>query len=574
MLARSHGARERLAQGHTRRLAAVLALVTILSVGIGFADPAPTAAASGPKVAIIVGPSGAATATNRSWANVAARQALRYTSNVVKVYSPNATWSRVRAAISGASIVVYFGRGLGFPSPHNSSLMTSSQDGFGLNPVLGANNTRTRFYGESYIRSVSLAPHAVVILDGLSFASGNSAPGRAEPTLSVARRRVDNYAAGFLAAGASAVIAESAGSVPAYYIRAIFSRTASLAAVWRAAPTYRGHVSSFSSSRTPGAIGRTDPTRARSGFHRSIAGWPTTSTALVRRSGAPAPVPAAPAAVGTTVTVSSIPALKSALADNAIDVIVVADGTYHVSPSNQERADSLWIGGNAYASRTRPVTVRAQTIGGVTFDGGGGTSFGGLSFEDGVHDQTWDGFTFANMAANQSGIVEVGGYVARRTPHHLTLRNFRILASCTGRATTPSGSTWDHGVYIANAAGVGPHDILIEDLTVDGRGHLASAVHFDHGDAVNPPATNVTVRRLHVIGTQQAIILWEPTLRNIRFDTADISGALAYAVRYESVGGTDIVFSNVTSTGSGVKGFYSSQGASPPGVTFAGTNLR
>ena len=37
------------------------------------------------------------------------------------------------------------------------------------------------------------------------------------------------------------------------------------------------------------------------------------------------------------------------------------------------------------------------------------------------------------------------------------------------------------------------------------------------------------VRRLHVIGTQQAIIVWNSTLRNITFDTVDITNALAYA---------------------------------------------
>jgi len=84
----------------------------------------------------------------------------------------------------------------------------------------------------------------------------------------------------------------------------------------------------------------------------------------------------------------------------------------------------------------------------------------------------------------------------------------------------------------------------------------------------------VMVRRLHVIGTQQAILLWKPTLHDIRFDVADIRDALGYAVRYESVGGTGIVFSNVTSTGSGLQGFFSTQGSAPPGVTLINTSLR
>lgn len=281
-------------------------------------------------------------------------------------------------------------------------------------------------------------------------------------------------------------------------------------------------------------------------------------------------VPSIPAA--KTVTVTSIAALLATLDDDSVDVIVVKDGTYHVSPSNAERADSLWIG-SKYADRTRPILVRAQTRGGVILDGTGGSGYGGLSFEDGAHHQTWDGFTFANMRAEYTGIVEVGGYVPRRAPHHITLRNITIKSSCTGRATAMKGSTWDHGIYIAHAIGTGPHDLLFEDITVDGRGGLASAVHFDHGDAAAPAATDVTVRRLHVTGTQQAIILWEPTLHNITFDDVDVTGALAYAIRYESIGATGIVFSNVTSTGSGCQGFYSSQGSMPAGLTFIDDDL-
>jgi hypothetical protein len=306
---------------------------------------------------------------------------------------------------------------------------------------------------------------------------------------------------------------------------------------------------------------------------RVVPGAASTPSPIVEVSpntgGAATPSTSAP----RSVRVSSIAALKRALADDTVDEIVVADGTYRVSPSHEERTDSLWIGAE-FADRRRPVVVRAATTGGVTFDGDGRSGFGGLSFEDGVHDQTWDGFTFANMRADQSGIVEVGGYLPRRPPHNLTLRNLTITASCTGSATSALAPTVDHAVYIANAAREGPHDILIEDLTVDGGGHLASAVHFDHGDETDPPASKVTVRRLRVVGTQQAIILWEPPLHDITFDGATIRDALRYAVRYESSGGSGIVFANMTSTGSGVQGFFSSQGPAPVGVTLTNTDLR
>jgi hypothetical protein len=273
-----------------------------------------------------------------------------------------------------------------------------------------------------------------------------------------------------------------------------------------------------------------------------------------------------PTSPGKTVNVASIPALLHALADNSVDTIVVANGTYHVSRSGDQKSDSLWIG-SKFASRTRPVTVRAATRGGVTFDGGGVSYYGCISFNGGAHHQTWDGFNCGGGQATSTGIVTFGGYAGVAAPHHITMRNIAILSTSTGRATTMSSSTLDHAFYISYAAG-GPHDLLFEDITVNGAGHLASAFHFFHSNSTNRNAWNVTVRRLHVNGTQQAVILWDPTLRNITFDTADIRNALSIAVRYESPGATGIVLKNITSSGSGKAGFYSTLGAHPAGVTF------
>ncbi len=269
--------------GRLARLGLVIVAAIVLAGSAGFAiSPASATAASGLKVAVIVGPAGAKTAANRDWANSAAREALKYTPNVVKVYTPNATWSRVKTAMTGASVVVYVGRGSGYPSVTSSVRKPARQNGLALNPIAGVDNSTKRHYGESYIRTVSLAPRAVVLLHRTDYASGLSPSGYAEPSLTTARRRVDNYGAGFLAAGASAVIAEYAAS-PTYYVRSLFTKSASLDAVWRNAPSRHGHVTSFVSKRTAGAAGRTDPARSRSGWTRSIVGWPATSTSAVRQ---------------------------------------------------------------------------------------------------------------------------------------------------------------------------------------------------------------------------------------------------------------------------------------------------
>ncbi len=270
-----------------------------------------------------------------------------------------------------------------------------------------------------------------------------------------------------------------------------------------------------------------------------------------------------------SVLVASVVDLKAALADDSIDDIVVVDGTYHVSDSVNQTPDSLWIG-STYARRTRPVTVRAQTIGGVTFDGGGGP-LGGISFNGGAHDQTWDGFHFANGVTSSTGVVVFGGYAGMAAPYDITLEHITIEASC--HRVNP-GAT-DHAVYFSYALD-GWHDILLEDLTVNATDPmgLATAIHMDHGypsDGPNVAAHGVTVRRLtftgnKTIASQQAVLLWYPPIHDWLFDGATITDAGDLAVRFESTPASDIVFQNMTSTNSG--GFYSSQGANPPGVTF------
>ena len=265
-----------------RRIGAITLAAMLCAGSVALTDPLPGAAATSTRVAIIVGPAGSQTTANRAWADAAAREALKYTANVVKVYTPNATWAKVKAAMTGASVVVYVGRGSGFPSVSSSVLKPATHNGFGLNPVAGRGSSTTRYYGETYIRTVKLAPKAVVLLHRTDYASGWSPSGYAQPSLSVARRRVDNYGAGFLAAGASAVIAEYSTS-PAYYVRAIFTQSTSLASVWNGAAAYHGHVTSFTSTRTRSATGRTDPVSSGSGYTRSIVGWPSTRTTSVRQ---------------------------------------------------------------------------------------------------------------------------------------------------------------------------------------------------------------------------------------------------------------------------------------------------
>jgi hypothetical protein len=249
---------------------------------------------------------------------------------------------------------------------------------------------------------------------------------------------------------------------------------------------------------------------------------------------------------------------------------VVANGIYRVSSAASKQSDSLWIGAR-FAARTNPILVRAETTGGVTFDGAGTSYFGGLSFQEGAHHQTWQGFTFANGVATSTGVIMFGGYAGQPGAHHITLRDITVAGSVT--SSQPAGVYHDHAVYFSYSVG-GVHDILFDRFTVDGTGpqRLDSAFHFYHSDATNRNAWNVTVRNAQITGTKIAFIVWDKTLSNIVVEDSTIANAVTFAVRYED-GGT-LTLRRVTSTGSGSQGFYSTLGATPTGVTFDNNSLR
>ncbi len=254
----------------------IVALLGALLLSFAVVVPAASAASSDPKVVIIVGATHGATASYRTRADQAYAEARKYTSNVVKVYSPNATWSKVKAAVVGASIVIYFGHGNGWPSPYTYDPLYTTKDGFGLNATAGNGDYDNKYYGEPYVSTLALAPHAVVILSSLCYASGNPEPGGPAPSQSTARKRVDNFGAGFLKA-ADAVIADGHGG-PEPYIRALFTTHATIEGVWRSAPNFHDHVQSFASTRTKGAVAFTDTDTATSGYYRSLVWRPGLTT--------------------------------------------------------------------------------------------------------------------------------------------------------------------------------------------------------------------------------------------------------------------------------------------------------
>ena len=256
-----------------RRLVVLLALA-MLAASMVF--PSLIAAAAGPKVVVIVGPVGRYNASYKEEARELIAEARKHTANVVVLFTPKATWARVKEHTRGASILVYFGHGWGYPSrygPYDGD----RQNGMALDPASGADGRRRVYYGENRIRkSIRLAPGAAVLLYRLCYASGNTEPGLSEGTTSQSKRRVDGFGAGFLDTGAQIVVADGHPNRPANYMKQLFLTDRSMWEMFKRAPNYHGHaMGPYGSVRTPGAKYSMDPDRGGSdpkGFYRSIVG--------------------------------------------------------------------------------------------------------------------------------------------------------------------------------------------------------------------------------------------------------------------------------------------------------------
>ncbi len=273
-----HGA-QRASSKRPVQLVALAIAITLVTF-VGMTNPTP-AAAAGMKVVVVVGPVGSSTASYIYNAKKYAAQARSYGATVVEVYSPNATWTRVKAAAQGANVLIYLGHGNGSPSPYGA-FSRYTKDGFGLNASAGHGNSNTKYWGEYYIASgIKLAPNAVVILNRLCYASGNSEWGAPNPTNSVARQRVDNYGAALLRTGARAVFADGITSA-SYVLYGLFRTTRTIAQIFASSPSFVGSYDfKFASTRTPGMTAWMAPS-SPGRYYRSVVGNLNLSAKSVR----------------------------------------------------------------------------------------------------------------------------------------------------------------------------------------------------------------------------------------------------------------------------------------------------
>jgi hypothetical protein len=269
-----------------RRLASALVLaLLVIPAGWASAPQVVRATAGQTKVVIVVGAIQNLTSSYRSDANAIAAQFAPYTTNVIKVYSPDATWDKVAAAAVGANILIYLGHGTGWPNPYLSYFQPAGDNGMGLNASATGSDNNTKYYGEDYMAQLGLAPNALVILNHLCYASGDSEWGRGNPTLEVAKTRIDGYASGFIRGGAKAVIAEGLNDL-SHYIEAIFTRNTTIDDVFQSNPWFHNNLSTWASSRNAGYTSAMDPDLEHPApdgdvYYRSMVSVPGTMTSEI-----------------------------------------------------------------------------------------------------------------------------------------------------------------------------------------------------------------------------------------------------------------------------------------------------
>lgn len=197
-----------------RMLTMVMALATLLA---SFGFVAPARGAEPLRVAIIVGPVGEElTPVYLGLAEAAAAAAEERGADVARAYSPDATADRVLEAVAGATIVVYFGHGIGSPNPYSATPDPATTNGWGLNgPNARGDHADSwqdgtlAYYGEAWIAEHARpAPGWVMIYSNACYAPGAGEGFDAPATEETAAQRVSAYSRAPLAElGASAYFA-------------------------------------------------------------------------------------------------------------------------------------------------------------------------------------------------------------------------------------------------------------------------------------------------------------------------------------------------------------------------------
>ncbi len=201
-----------------RAVTALLIAATMLASLAGpVAARPPSDEARPAKVAIIVGPVGPKlTPTYIELAELAAAAAEDRGAQVARAFSPDATAEKVLAAVEDATIVVYFGHGIGSPNPYSEHPSPSVVNGWALNGrnpsddhADSVSDGNLAYFGEAWIAANARpAPGWVMVYSNACYAPGAGEGFQPPANEETAAARVSAYSRTPLAdLGASAYFA-------------------------------------------------------------------------------------------------------------------------------------------------------------------------------------------------------------------------------------------------------------------------------------------------------------------------------------------------------------------------------
>ena len=183
---------------------------------------------------------------------------------MTEIYSPNATWAKVKSAAQGANVLIYLGHGNGYPSPYGA-FSAYTKDGMGLNAAAGHGNSNNKYYGEYYLRTLhpprperGRDPEPAVLRVGQLRAG----PGQPDQ---VGRHAARSTTSGPASCGPARRPSSPIGTSSASYtLKSVLTASTTMYSTFRYDPARNLHYDfAFNSTRTSGCPGLDGPVLAR-----------------------------------------------------------------------------------------------------------------------------------------------------------------------------------------------------------------------------------------------------------------------------------------------------------------------
>ena len=229
---------------------------------------------------IVVGPVESNTARYKDHARRYAALARSLGASVTEVYSPYATWTRVKSRGQGREHLHLPRARQRIAEPVRGVLAAPAQRD-GPQQLVRHGNSNVKYWGQTYVKTLDLASNSVVLLNHLCYASGNSEPGHGTPSKSTAMQRADGYGTGFLRTGAKAVFANGRGSLSSI-LTDLLTSDKSVGQIFQDDWSFTGERDfTFASRKTPGATVWMDP-YAKGKYYKAVNGKLSLTAAQVR----------------------------------------------------------------------------------------------------------------------------------------------------------------------------------------------------------------------------------------------------------------------------------------------------